>query len=71
MGWQGLSEIAPRLSEAEVQFEKRKQLVGLWLGPLLFLLTLIVPPLQEVTAVGMRTLGIATLGFYLATWVLE
>jgi hypothetical protein len=39
MSWQGLSEIAPRLSEAEVQFEKRKQLVGLWLGPLLFLLT--------------------------------
>lgn len=58
MSWQGLSEIAPRLSEAEVQFEKRKQLAGLWLGPLLFLLTLIVPPLQEVTPVGMRTLGI-------------
>jgi sodium-dependent dicarboxylate transporter 2/3/5 len=58
MSWQGLAEIAPRLSAAEVQFEKRKRLIGLWLGPLLFLVTLAIEPLQEVTPVGMRTLGI-------------
>ncbi|MSV27126.1 MAG: hypothetical protein EXQ52_00010 [Bryobacterales bacterium] len=58
MSWQGLSEIAPRLSETEVQFEKRKRLIGLWLGPLLFLAALLVPALQNVTPVGMRTLGI-------------
>lgn len=58
MSWQGLSEIAPRLSAAELQFEKQKQLIGLWLGPLLFLLCLFAPPLREVTPIGMRTLGI-------------
>ena len=34
------------------------KLVGLWLGPLLFALTLLSPPLEGVTPVGMRTLGV-------------
>jgi len=58
MSWKGLAEIAPRLSEVELRFEKRKRLLGLWLGPLLFVLTLLVPPLQNVTPIGMRTFGI-------------
>ncbi len=58
MSWQGLAEIAPRLSDMEVRFEKRKRFTGLWLGPLLFLLAVWLPPLQNVTPVGMRTLGI-------------
>ena len=58
MSWKGLAEIAPRLSEAELQFEKRKRLLGLWLGPVLFAVALLVPPLQNVTPIGMRTLGI-------------
>ena len=58
MSWKGLAEIAPRLSEKEVRFEKRKRLIGLWLGPVLFVICLLVPPLQNVTPVGMRTLGI-------------
>jgi len=57
MSWQGLAEIAPRLSDMEVRFEKRKRFTGLWLGPFLFLLALWLPPLQNVTPVGMRTLG--------------
>ena len=55
MSWQGLAEIAPRLSDIEVRFEKRKRFTGLWLGPSLFFLAVVVPPLQNVTAVGMRT----------------
>ena len=58
MAWQGLIDTAPHLSEVEVHFEKRKQLVGLWLGPALCLAAMISPPLQDVTPVGMRTLGI-------------
>jgi len=58
MSWKGLGEIAPRLSEKEVRFEKRKRLLGLCLGPILFVICLLVPPLQNVTPVGMRTLGI-------------
>ncbi len=34
------------------------KLVGLWLGPLLFVVSLLAPPLEGVTPVGMRTLGI-------------
>jgi sodium-dependent dicarboxylate transporter 2/3/5 len=58
VSWKGLAEIAPRLSDVELRFEKRKRLLGLWLGPLLFALILLVPPLQNVTPTGMRTLGI-------------
>lgn len=58
MSWKGLAEIAPRLSEKEVRFEKRKRLIGLWLGPTLFLVCFVVSPLPNVTPVGMRTLGI-------------
>src|SRR5262244_2149649 len=58
MSWQGLAEIAPRLSEIEVRFEKRKRFLGLWLGPFLMVVAVLVPPLHRVTPVGMRTLGI-------------
>jgi sodium-dependent dicarboxylate transporter 2/3/5 len=58
MSWQGLAEIAPRLSALEIRFEKRKRTLGLWLGPLLFLAALAAPPLEGVTPVGMRTLGV-------------
>src|SRR5438034_10202704 len=69
MSWQGLAEIAPRLSDMEVRFEKRKRFTGLWLGPLLFLLAVWLPPLQNVTPVGMRTLGIFL--WTVSWWVAE
>jgi len=58
MSWKDLAEIAPRLSEVELRFEKRKRLLGLWLGPLLFVITLLMSPLHNVTPIGMRTFGI-------------
>jgi sodium-dependent dicarboxylate transporter 2/3/5 len=58
MTWTGLADIAPRLSEVEVRFEKRRRVTGLIAGPVLFALTAFAPPLTGVTPVGMRTLGI-------------
>ena len=58
MSWNDLAEMAPRLSEAEIHFEKRRRLIGLVLGPVLFGIVLLSPPLEHVTPVGMRTLGI-------------
>lgn len=58
MAWKGLSEIASNLTEAEIRFEKQRRLFGLVAGPLSLIVCLLVPPLPEVQAVGMRTLGI-------------
>ncbi|OFW35509.1 MAG: hypothetical protein A3J28_07495 [Acidobacteria bacterium RIFCSPLOWO2_12_FULL_60_22] len=58
MSWKDLAEMAPMLSEAEIRFEKKRRLAGLVLGPFLFVLVLLSPPLNQVTPVGMRTLGI-------------
>lgn len=58
MGWKGLAELAPLLSEAEVRFEKKRRSIGLLLGPGLLVLALLCPPLPEVTPIGMRTLGV-------------
>ena len=58
MSWKDLSELAPTLSDAEIRFEKQRRLVGLILGPSLFVLALVWPPFTDVAPVGMRTLGI-------------
>jgi sodium-dependent dicarboxylate transporter 2/3/5 len=58
MAWKGLSEIASNLTEAEVRFEKQRRSFGLIVGPLIFVVCLLVPPLPDVAPVGMRTLGI-------------
>ena len=41
------------------------KLIGLWTGPLLFAVSVLSPPLESVTPVGMRTLGIF---LWTATW---
>ena len=41
------------------------KLIGLWMGPLLFAVSVVSPPLEGVTEVGMRTLGIF---LWTATW---
>ena len=58
MSWKDLAEMAPMLSEAEIRFEKRRRLIGLVLGPVLFVLVLLWTPLEHVTPIGMRTLGV-------------
>jgi len=69
MGWKDLSEIAHTLTEAEFRAEKKKRLIGLLLGPALFALMLIVPPLPHVTNIGMRTLGVFL--WTISWWVTE
>ncbi|MBI2821982.1 MAG: DASS family sodium-coupled anion symporter [Acidobacteria bacterium] len=58
MGWQDLTEIRAQLTPAEVRFEEIRRSVGFFLGPLAFLIIVLMPPLPEVAPVGMRTLGI-------------
>jgi len=60
MGWQDFSEVKKQLTPAEVRFEEIRRSVGVFLGPLAFLIILLLPPLQDVSPVGMRTLGIFT-----------
>ncbi|MBI4464925.1 MAG: anion permease [Acidobacteria bacterium] len=69
MPWQDLAEMAPMLSEAEVRFEKKRRLVGLFWGPLVFVLLLLAPPLEHVSPVGMRSLAIFTLAVILTNLV--
>jgi sodium-dependent dicarboxylate transporter 2/3/5 len=69
MAWKDLAEMAPTLSEAELRSEKKKRLIGLLLGPALFVLMQMVPPLPHVTNVGMRTLGVFL--WTIAWWVTE
>src|SRR5438105_15818868 len=58
MAWTGLAELAPRLSDVEVRFEKRRRAFGLVAGPLFFAAAALAPPPEYVTPVGMRTLAI-------------
>lgn len=69
MGWKDLSEIAHTLTDAEFRAEKKKRLIGLFLGPALFALMLIVTPLPHVTDIGMRTLGVFL--WTISWWVTE
>jgi sodium-dependent dicarboxylate transporter 2/3/5 len=69
MGWKDLSELAPTLSEAELRAEKKKRLLGLFLGPGLFAAMLLAAPLPHVSEVGMRTLGVFL--WTISWWVTE
>ena len=69
MGWKDLSELAPTLTEAELRAEKTKRLIGLFLGPGVFVLMLFAPRLPHVTDLGMRTLGVFL--WTISWWVTE
>jgi len=69
MGWKDLYQLSSKMSEAEIRFEKRKRLLGLYLGPLFFLTAWFLPPLPHVSAIGMRSLGIA--GLAVIWWITE
>src|SRR3990170_110294 len=58
MSWKDLSELASQLSEGEIRFEKKKRLVGFFLGPLAFVAVLLMDPLQNVNQLGMRSLAV-------------
>ena len=60
MGWQDFSEVKKQLTPAEVRFEEIRRSVGLFLGPLAFVIIAFLPPLPDVTSTGMLTLGVFT-----------
>ncbi|HWP85307.1 MAG TPA: SLC13 family permease [Terriglobia bacterium] len=69
MGWKDLYELSSQMTEAEIRFEKRKRLTGLFLGPLVFLGAWFWPPLPDVSPVGMRALAIVLLA--VVWWITE
>ena len=69
MSWKDLYELSARMTEAEIRFEKRKRLLGLFLGPLLFVVAWFWPPLPHVSATGMRALAIFSLA--VVWWITE
>ena len=69
MSWKDLYELTPQLTAGEIRFERAKRGVGLFLGPACFVLALLVPPLPEVTLLGMRTLAIFS--WIIIWWVTE
>jgi sodium-dependent dicarboxylate transporter 2/3/5 len=58
MGWKDLYELSPQMTAAEIRFEKKKRVIGLFLGPLCFAVAWFWPPLPHVNELGMRALAI-------------
>ena len=70
MGWQDLEDIKQQLTPAEIRFEEARRSIGVGLGPLAFLvIAFLLPPLPDVTSLGMRTLGIFT--WVVIWWITE
>jgi sodium-dependent dicarboxylate transporter 2/3/5 len=69
MAWKDLYQLSAQMSAAEIRFEKRKRLTGLFLGPALFLLAWFWPPLPHVSPIGMRALAIFSLA--VVWWITE
>ncbi len=70
MGWQDLEDIKQQLTPAEIRFEEARRSIGIGLGPLAFLvIVFLLPPLPDVTSVGMRTLGI--FAWVVIWWITE
>src|SRR5687767_10641046 len=69
MGWKDLYELSSQMTDAEIRFEKRKRLAGLFLGPLVFVTAWFWPALPHVNSIGMRALAIVCLA--VVWWITE
>ena len=69
MSWKDLYELAPQLTASEVRFERAKRAIGLFLGPICFVVFLLSPPWEHVTPTGMRTLAVFSLA--IVWWITE
>ena len=70
MGWKDFAETKKHLTTAEIRFEEIRRSLGLFLGPLAFVvIVFLLPTLPDVTPVGMRTLGIFT--WVVIWWITE
>lgn len=69
-GWKSFEEISQKYSPAEIKFEKGKRNIGLWLGPVLFvLIAFILPTPGGMTIAAQKVLGI--LVWTVVWWVCE
>ena len=70
MSWNDLYQMSAGMTETEIRFEKAKRLVGMFLGPALFVLFgWFWPPLPHVNAQGMIAFGICMLA--VTWWITE
>jgi solute carrier family 13 (sodium-dependent dicarboxylate transporter), member 2/3/5 len=70
MSWNDLYQMSAGMTEPEIRFEKAKRLIGLFLGPVLFVIFgWFWPPLPHVNAQGMIALGIVLLA--VTWWITE
>lgn len=68
-GWKSFEELKATYSPAEIKFEKTRRSVGLWLGPLLFLLIFIMPTPEGLTFKAQEVLAITALT--ITWWICE
>jgi sodium-dependent dicarboxylate transporter 2/3/5 len=68
-GWKSFEELKASYSPAEIKFEKARRSIGLWLGPLLFALVLLMPAPEGMTPQAKQVLAITVLT--VTWWVCE
>jgi len=69
VAWKTIGEMKEMYSEAELAFEKRKQFTGLLLGPLLFLILILIPTPAGMTRPGQVVM--AMIVWTVVWWVTE
>lgn len=67
--WASFSDLKERYSPAELSFEMRRRTIGLFLGPLVFALLLIMPTPAGMTWLGQEVLGISA--WTILWWITE
>jgi sodium-dependent dicarboxylate transporter 2/3/5 len=67
--WQSFEEISAKMTDAEKKSEIRKQNIGFFLGPILFILLLLIP-LPEPLAFK-ANIVLATLAWTITWWICE
>ncbi|WP_158408405.1 SLC13 family permease [Desulfosporosinus fructosivorans] len=68
-GWKSFEELKESYSPAEIKFEKARRSIGLWLGPLLFMIILLMPAPAGLTFKAQEVLAITALT--ITWWICE
>lgn len=69
-GWKSFEEVSEKYSPAEMKIEKGKRFIGLWLGPLVFVIVaFLIPSPAGMTDAARQVLAI--LGWTVIWWICE
>lgn len=68
-GWKSFEELQSKYSPAEIKFEKGRRSIGLWLGPLVFILILLMGTPEGMTEAAKQVLAITA--WTVIWWVCE